>query len=133
MIDLGVLATGGFSSAIDINARGDIVGVSDRDAGLVPTIAFAWRGGVMRDLGMRRGAIASFARAINRAGDIAGEATLASGAFHALLWQRGRIVDLGTLRGGVHSIAWDINDRGQIAGESLGEDFTATAVIWSRR
>jgi len=62
-----------------------------------------------------------------------GEATLASGAFHALLWQRGRIVDLGTLDGGVYSMAWDINDRGQIAGESLTADFGSTAVVWLPR
>ena len=40
MLDLGVLAGGSFSSAIDINKRGDLVGVSNQVEGFRGTNAF---------------------------------------------------------------------------------------------
>lgn len=54
------------------------------------------------------------AYAINNHGQIVGESTTASGAFHAFLYSGGTMQDLGTLA--TSSRATNINDNGQIVG-----------------
>jgi probable HAF family extracellular repeat protein len=73
----------------------------------------------IRDLGTL-GGNSSFARDINEAGQIVGEAALANGQTHAFIltpWVSSRLVDLGTL-GGPSSQALGISNRGQVVGSS---------------
>ena len=80
MRDLGTLG-GTFSQAADINARGQVVGVS-KLAGDGATHAFLWTDALgMIDLGTLDGATDSRATAINRKGEVVGE----SGG-HAVVW-----------------------------------------------
>jgi probable HAF family extracellular repeat protein len=84
--------------------------------------AFAWRNGVLTNLGALPGAPNSFPNWISPNGLIAGESELPTldpmtggPAFHAVLWKDGQIQDLGTL-GGLQSLANAVNDRGQVVG-----------------
>jgi probable HAF family extracellular repeat protein len=138
VVDLGTLG-GSFSSPIDVNNRGEVVGVS-APAGDVALRGFIWRHGVMTDFGSLGGPLAA-AASVNEAGQVAGWSQLdlvaspsifnTTGLFCSPPWDadqppmvcravvsdRGRLVDLGTL-GGANSAAENhaINDRGQIAG-----------------
>lgn len=75
----------------------------------------------------------SFARGINEAGTIVGEATLANGQTHAFYWQacERRMEDLGT-RGGDHSMALAINNRGLVTGTSKSSagQYCGEGVVW---
>ncbi|MCP3176716.1 DUF3466 family protein [Desulfuromonas sp. KJ2020] len=130
--DLG----GGFSEAIDLNDRDQLVGNSKTSSGA--THAFLWalnaeKEGVMRDLGTLGGSN-SYATGINDAGQIVGysetgEVHPETGEqiIHAFLWDDGVMYDLGT-----HSDFYDyaflfpypfseavaINTHGQVAGNS---------------
>jgi probable HAF family extracellular repeat protein len=71
----------------------------------------------MRDLGTL-GGTRSHARAINRRGQVVGDADEPGDrALHAFLYERGRMADLGTL-GGTTSHARGINDMGQVVGDA---------------
>jgi probable HAF family extracellular repeat protein len=76
--------------------------------------AVLWADGTMTDLGTLGGA-ESNALAINDAGQLAGAAETATGAWHAVLWAGGAPTDLGTL-GGSRSAALALNNAGQVAG-----------------
>jgi probable HAF family extracellular repeat protein len=87
------------------------------------------------DLGTLGGP-ASETSAISNNGLIAGEASLAGGAQHAVLWYKNLKLDLGTLGGsksaGLNSIAYFSNDLAQVVGasevsaqEKDGENFCA--------
>jgi probable HAF family extracellular repeat protein len=147
-VDLGTL--GGPESYVNaafslgapnqINNRGAVVGsaatsipeppnkqICGGPDGLVPFVyhAFAWRDGVLTDLGALPGVECSEAVSINARGEIAGRSgngvidPLAGvEEIRAVLWKDGEIKDLGTL-GGNHSIAIGINNRGQIVGFSV--------------
>jgi probable HAF family extracellular repeat protein len=138
VVDLGTLG-GSFSSPLDLNGRGEVIGVSV-PAGDAALRGFIWRRGVMSDIGSLGGP-QSAAAAINSSGQVAGWSNLDREASpsifnetslfcnppmvenepavvcHAVLANRGRLVDLGTL-GGPNSAAENraINDRGQVAG-----------------
>ncbi len=67
--------------------------------------------------------------ALNKAGTVAGGATLANGAQHAVLWSQGGVADLGTF-GGPNSTAFGVNDKTVASGaaetknaDPNGEDF----------
>lgn len=120
------------TQALDLNDRGDIVGVS----GGQPKAAVLWpRKGGMVGLGTLPGYTHSEAVAISENGSIAGLAT-GVGAFpnrsRAVLWQPGglAIQDLGALPGGADSRARDVNDRGEVVGRSTSA-MGSRAFIWT--
>ncbi|NMM05849.1 hypothetical protein [Polaromonas sp.] len=125
---LGNLTT----QALDLNDRGDIVGVSGKE----PKAAVLWqrKGGIVH-LGTLPGFTHSEAVTISENGTIAGVAT-GVGEFpnrsRAVLWQPGgrAIQDLGALPGGTDSRARDINNRGEVVGISTSPE-GSRAFIWT--
>ena len=120
------------TKALDLNDRGDVVGVSGGE----PKAAVMWpRKGSMVVLGMLPGFTHSEAVAISENGIIAGVAT-GVGAFpnrsRAVLWQPGglAIQDLGALPGGTDSRARDVNNRGEVVGRSTSAT-GSRAFIWT--
>jgi probable HAF family extracellular repeat protein len=146
LIDMGTF--GGPKSGVNgepsvqvINNEGTVVGTADTSmltpvpGGFNPigrtdffiSHAFAWKDGVLKELGTLPGGDYSFAAAINQRGQIVGasennQTDPASGnpEFHAVLWQDDKIHDLGTL-GGTASFAATLNGRGQVVGEALND------------
>jgi probable HAF family extracellular repeat protein len=136
--DLGTLG-GSFVAPLDLNDRGEVVGVADRgdNAGIR---GFVWKRGLMSDLGSLGGPQTA-ASAINASGQIAGWSQLKRTApksifnttslfcdtpaqptsprfvCRAFLRTHGRLLDLGTL-GGANSAAENkaMNDRGDVVG-----------------
>jgi probable HAF family extracellular repeat protein len=121
LIDLGTL-DGGYSTALDINNRGDVVGYSSLASGAVHAVL--WRRGAMVDLGTLPGGGDSFASAINDRGEIVGWSQTPDGTLHAFRWRDGVLSDLGASM--PFSVAVDVNNRGQIVGRS------DAPVLWSR-
>jgi probable HAF family extracellular repeat protein len=106
-IDLGTF--GGRSSfAFEINATGQVVGMSDLER---ETHAFLWDKGVMTDLGTLRGGTFSVGVDINTSGQVVGSSALSS-VYSAFLWEHGVMTELpiGSASG--------INDAGQVVGVS---------------
>ena len=149
--DLGVLRGGDFSLAVDINARGIIVGVSTNgipDELLAPfpflssfgqqLRSFVWQNGTMTDLGTLGGpdTVVGF---INDSGQIAGNSYTSSIIVpetgqppqHAFLWEDGVMHDLGTL-GGTLTLVSYLNNRGDVIGSStLVGDANLHPVLWT--
>jgi probable HAF family extracellular repeat protein len=121
LIDLGI------GSARDVNDRSVIVG-----ADLNPLHAVLWRAG-HTDLGTLPGGTSSFARSINKQGQVVGESTV-DGTVHAFVWENGRMEALGDLIPSRASFARDINKHGQIVGESMSDPNVVGgaphAVLW---
>lgn len=121
VVDLGTLggkvAYG--SSAVAINARGDVIGNSWNNARRFEprSRAFLWRGGRLISLGTLGGA-SSQANGINDRGQIVGWAETKSGATHAFLWENGHMRDLGVPPGSDNSAAEAITNSGLVAGEA---------------
>ena len=120
------------SQALDLNDRGDIVGVS----GAAIKAAVLWPGkGNMVSLGTLPGFTHSEAVSISENGTIAGVAT-GIGAYpnrsRAVLWPSGglAIQDLGVLAGGSDSRARDVNNRGEVVGKS-STPTGSRAFIWT--
>jgi probable HAF family extracellular repeat protein len=133
MVDLGTLG-GAQSSAVAINAGGDIVGWSQNTAG--NGRAFLYAGGIIvkwYDLGTLGGNY-SVAMGVNDSGQIVGSSTATpSSPLRATYWSSSisSPVDLGTL-GGSGAEAFKINNNGVIVGYSyLPGDLTAHAFVYS--
>ena len=124
------------SWALDINARGQVVGTSwDFDWTGRP---FLWQKGVMTYLDTLGGAEGQ-ALAINDRGEVVGTSTDAEGGRHNTLWRNGRPLDLASL--GCPVSPADINNRSEIVGtDSAGhmilcrngrwQDLTPGAAGW---
>jgi probable HAF family extracellular repeat protein len=125
-----------FSSASDINERGQVVGVMNTN---VASRAFLWERGRLTQLpALRTDQTSSFAGTINNAGVIAGSTTVnqPTGTVSiATLWYDGRVVDLNTLihpddplRPYVTLESASINDRGEIL--ASGHDSRSPSVAY---
>jgi probable HAF family extracellular repeat protein len=129
--ELGTVTTSGknCSNAVSINARGDIVGLSEIDAidrrtGVKQFRSFLWTDKGVIDLGTLGGSFTA-ATGINNQGQVVGGTTNAipdpfglGTQTRGFLWQEGVLQDLGTL-GGPDSFAEFVSERGQIAGFSF--------------
>jgi probable HAF family extracellular repeat protein len=116
------------SSALFINTRGDIAGVST----LAGSSAHAtlWRpDNSVVDIGTL-GDGESAPTALNDAGQVAGESLTAEGRQHAFLWSEAAgLRDLGTL-GGPTSTASGLNASGWVVGTADTPDDTTIAFLW---
>jgi len=113
--NLGTLAGGDWSSAYGINNSGTVVGYGTLASGVCRGFIWTASGG-MTEIGTFGGAD-SYANAVDGAGDVIGEASLANGYENAFVDIGGVMTDLGTLAGG-NSFAYGINDSGSIVGYS---------------
>jgi len=117
-----------------INNRGEVVGRSDRAAGLEH--AFLWRPrSGMLDLGGLPGNPDSFSMAtvINDAGLVGGMGLAANGDTHAFVWtHRSGITDIGTL-GGPLAYATAVTDDGMVLGTSQTAGLLNHAFAWTRQ
>ena len=113
LTDLGTLG-GLYSSALGINASGQVVGYAYTSGGF--SHAFVFTNGTVVDLGTLGGST-SIARGINSSGQITGTSATPSNQSHAFLYSGGAMHDLGTL-GGSTSNGLGVNDSGQVAGWS---------------
>ena len=125
-----------FSSATDVNERGQIIG-EGRGGSLFQ--AFFWERGVRTNFTLGGPEAVSQALALNERGQAVGLSTIGPDTpegqpHHAFLFHNGIITDLGTLPGHRLSAASDINERGQIVGVSVEElpsgERTPHAVLW---
>jgi probable HAF family extracellular repeat protein len=111
--DLGTLG-GASSSALDINAAGQIVGGAYTASNLLHP--FLYSNGVMMDIGTL-GGCCGLAAGINATGQIVGQADNAQGARRGFLYSNGVMTEIPTL-GGSESRASQINASGQIVGQA---------------
>jgi probable HAF family extracellular repeat protein len=146
--NLGSLPGGHESFAIAINDRGQAAGMSS-DGTTDPfsvfgwgteTRGFAWRNGVMTDLGTLGGGD-TLVNAQNQRGEIIGSSytngtpNVATGlpTSDPFLWHGGRMRDLGTL-GGTYGVGNWLNDEGDVVGQSnLAGDESSRPFLWNGR
>ncbi len=138
VLDLGTLGTGVESDAMHVKDSGQVVGFSTVDTSAdpfgmgfgpfgSPTHAFAWKNGILRDLGTLGGPDSWAGPGCNtqREDLVAGSSYVGSTpnadtgvpTLDPFLWENGRMIDLGSL-GGDFSFAQCSNDRGQVIGQS---------------
>jgi probable HAF family extracellular repeat protein len=115
--DLGTLPGDYSSTAMGINATGDVVGWS---AGPTGTRAFLYTNAAgMKALAGPSGRPVTTARAVNANGTVVGNASTGGGDIgHAVRWQAGVPLDLGTLGIGDYADARGVNATGVTVGQS---------------
>jgi probable HAF family extracellular repeat protein len=136
--DLGNLGGAQNNLSQDVNALGEVVGLSDLP-GDATFHAFIWRGKKMIDLGTLPGDVHSNGEAINIEGQVVGRSSDADFDGGAFVWQNGVMTDMNTLIPANSPFTMDNatcnNDLGQIVGSilitSTGEihAFIATPVL----
>jgi probable HAF family extracellular repeat protein len=120
---------GPYSSALAVNAAGDVVGSAQVSSG--EKHAVLWRTKQPRDLGLLAQGNYSRARDINDKGDIVGEANVVlNGKPQAFLWRAGKMQQLPNLPGGTLCDAQAINNSGAIVGACDLAGGTNHGVIW---
>jgi probable HAF family extracellular repeat protein len=111
------LSQGGANYAVDLNARGLIVGNGTDAYGF--NHATIWRNGAIHDIHRRfPGMSYSFATAINAEGWIAVDAFTDDFTERAFAAKGDRVIDLGAAAG-TSGGPYDINDRGWVAGTAV--------------
>src|SRR6188474_930312 len=125
--DLGTLQGDYSSTAMGINALGDVVGWS---AGPSGTRAFLYTNAAgMTALAGPSGRPVTTARAVNANRTVVGNASIGGGDIgHAVRWQAGVPLDLGTLGIGDYSDARGVNATGVTVGVSHTDGGTLLAV-----
>lgn len=116
--DIGVPSGASGVAVNDINADGVIVG------GTMESQAVQWKDGAWTALGFR-----GEAKAINRAGDIAGTQVVGARE-RAVLLRDGVLTDLGTL-GGLDARVNGMNDWGHVVGRASLADGSSHAFLWA--
>ncbi len=117
-----------FSTPVDINNRGQVVGAAFSNFGDV--LPFFWEDGTIRELPGLGGSRAR-ASAINEFGQVAGSAETRGGPEHAVLWDD-EPHDLGSL-GGSRIFVAAINNLGQVVGRAETADGSSHAFLWDGR
>jgi probable HAF family extracellular repeat protein len=127
LVDLGVLTGGDYSSAVDINTPGAIVGNSNTG---VNVRAFLWdKSKGLQDLGTLSGDTGSRAFAINDGGQVVGYSSGPNGVA-AVSWKGKAVTSLGNLPGGNTSEAYGISLAGSIVGVASTSSGDKHAVLW---
>jgi probable HAF family extracellular repeat protein len=131
MTELGFLPGGNWSSANDINASGQVVGVAN-NPGVTSYQAVVWAsdGSIQAlpppaDLSTN---VSSFAIAINSSGQIVGDM-----GGHAVLWDNGVPTELTPPANALYASSSDINDSGQIVGaysQLINDTYVIHPVLW---
>ena len=118
-----------YSSALDINDEGEIVGEANTDTAMVP---FMWNAkGDLSRIPLLPGDSCGQAIAINKHGHVVGYSSGDNGV-RAFLWMRKTAtLNLGVLPGGTHSLARDVNDSDEVVGTS-GSSSGDRAVLWTK-
>ena len=131
MTSLDAILGGGFSSALDINNLGQIVGLRGVPPDISSWSAFRYDTATnqVTSLPGLGGTFRISAVAINDAGEAVGySSTVDPNVFHAVKWTTNVPSDLGTL-GGTHSFA---NGIGQVVGQSwIPGDSGTHAFLWN--
>lgn len=125
---------GGTSHLALGSSRAGVVGTSRTGPDTRPQHATLWHDDHVDDLGTLPGSTFSRAFAINRRGQVVGEAfTAPPEVSRAVMWEPGGTIrDLGTL-GGAGAVANDVDDLGRAYGVSSPASGSSTATVWDRR
>ena len=131
--DLGALASGAASFALDLNNLSQVVGHSGlRAGGGGPLGAFLWdeEGGIRPIAGLPDGH-ETRALAINDNGQIAGWTDFQHGVIHGFVNEDGSVTDLGAVDGGLKVRPEDLNDSAQVVGAAdQGANGGTRAFLW---
>jgi probable HAF family extracellular repeat protein len=112
LIDLGTFNNVQSAQALDVNDRGQVVGVAGGNR------AFIWQNGAKTDLGTLASGSSASASGINEASQIVGYSALTTPptGSHAVMWSNGTIADLTPdVPANQSVVATAINEAGQVA------------------